>query len=44
MTTVWLLGAVVLGIAAAVVCVALLRTVGHIFTRNKLAENADDIT
>lgn len=23
---------------------ALLRTVGHIFTRNKLAENADDIT
>ena len=26
------------------VCLALLRTVGHIFTRNKLAENADDIT
>ena len=23
---------------------ALLRTVGHIYTRNKLAENADDIT
>jgi DNA recombination protein RmuC len=31
-------------IATPTSMMALLRTVGHIFTRNKLAENADDIT
>ena len=31
-------------IATPTSLMALLRTVGHIFTRNKLAENADDIT